>query len=55
MPLVERIQKTGTVRSLPLTNKVIDVTDPDFAKVRALVANAISDNPTSSTSEFDVA
>lgn len=50
VPLVERIQKTGTVRSLPLTNKVIDVTDPDFAKVRALVANAISDNPTSSTS-----
>lgn len=49
VPLIERIQREGTMRSLPLTNKVIDVVNPDYAKIRALVANAISDNPTSST------
>lgn len=48
VPLVETIQK-GTLRSLPLTNKVIDVVHPDFAAIRALVQNAISDNPTTST------
>jgi LCP family protein required for cell wall assembly len=47
VPLIERIQKTGTVRSLPLTNTVIDVAHPDFAKIRALVVNATSANPTS--------
>ena len=48
VPLVETIQK-GTLRSLPLTNKVIDVVHPDFTAIRALVQNAISDNPTTST------
>ncbi|MEI2778937.1 MAG: LCP family protein [Tetrasphaera sp.] len=46
VPLIERVQQDGTLRSLPLTNKVIDVIDPDYDKIRALVANAISDNPT---------
>ncbi|MBC7638405.1 MAG: LCP family protein, partial [Rhodoferax sp.] len=39
--LVERIQR-GKIRSLPTTNKVVDVTDPDFAKIRRLVATAIT-------------
>lgn len=39
--LVERIQR-GKIRSLPITNKVVDVTDPDFAKIRRLVATAIT-------------
>ncbi len=34
--LVTRVQK-GTIHSLPLTNKVIDVGRPDFAKIHALV------------------
>jgi len=38
--LVDRIQR-GKMRSLPITNKVVDVTDPDFAKIRRLVATAI--------------
>ena len=38
--LVDRIQR-GKIRSLPITNKVVDVTDPDFAKIRRLVATAI--------------
>ncbi|CCI54057.1 LCP family protein [Nostocoides jenkinsii] len=50
VPLIERIQRDGTVRSLPLTNKVIDVGRPDFAKIRELVANATSDNPTTTSS-----
>lgn len=50
VPLVETVQQ-GTLRSLPLTNKVIDVVRPDFPAIHALVANAISDNPTTSTSE----
>ena len=50
VPLIERIQRDGTVRSLPLTNKVIDVGRPDFAKIRELVVNATSDNPTTTSS-----
>lgn len=46
--LVERIQK-GKIRSLPITNKVVDVTDPDFAKIRQLVATAIEPKTASST------
>ena len=48
VPLIETVQR-GTLRSLPLTNKVIDVVHPDYPEIHALVANAISDNPTSST------
>ena len=39
--LVERVQR-GKIRSLPITNKVVDVTDPDFAKIRQLVTTAIT-------------
>lgn len=38
--LVQRIQG-GTIRSLPLTNKVINTVNPDFAQIRGLVAKAI--------------
>jgi polyisoprenyl-teichoic acid--peptidoglycan teichoic acid transferase len=43
--LVERIQE-GTIRSLPLTDKVVHVTNPDYPKIRAMVRNAVSDHPT---------
>ncbi len=39
--LVQRIQR-GTVRSLPLTNKVIGTVNPDFAQIRELVAASIA-------------
>lgn len=39
--LVQRIQG-GTIRSLPLTNKVINTVNPDFIQIRALVAKAIA-------------
>ncbi len=42
--LVQRIQE-GKIRSLPLTDKVVKVADPDYAKIRSLVKNAISDHP----------
>jgi LCP family protein required for cell wall assembly len=46
--LVTRVQK-GTIRSLPLTNKVIDVGRPDFDKIHALVRQVISPAPKPST------
>jgi LCP family protein required for cell wall assembly len=51
--LVERIQGNGTIRSLPLTNKVISVARPDFEQIHALVQDAISvttPSPTASPS-----
>jgi LCP family protein required for cell wall assembly len=42
--LVQRIQE-GTIRSLPLTDKVIHVSNPDYAKIRTMVRKAISDHP----------
>jgi anionic cell wall polymer biosynthesis LytR-Cps2A-Psr (LCP) family protein len=42
--LSQRVQKAH-VRSLPFTDAVIDTTNPDFAKMRALVQKAISDVP----------
>lgn len=50
VPLIERIQSEGTLRSLALTNTVIDVVRPDYDAIHAMVANAISDNPTTTTS-----
>ncbi len=52
--LVTRVQK-GTIRSLPLTNKVIDVGRPDFDRIHGLVREAISpvvktSTPTASSS-----
>ncbi len=47
--LVERIQQ-GTIRSLTLTNRVIDVTNPDYAKIHELVAQAMTSQAASTTS-----
>ncbi len=38
--LVQRIQH-GTIRSLPITDQVVNVNNPDYAKIRALVKAAI--------------
>lgn len=39
--LVLRIQKGGTIKSLPLTNQNIDPSDPDYDKIHAMVDKAI--------------
>lgn len=39
--LVQRIQG-GTIRSLPITDQIVNVNNPDYAKIRALVKTAIS-------------
>lgn len=39
--LVLRIQKGGSIKSLPLTNENINVNDPDYAKIHAMVDKAI--------------
>lgn len=40
--LVGTVQDTGSIRSLPITNKVVRVADPDFDKIRDLVQDAIN-------------
>ena len=46
--LVQRIQE-GSVTSLPLTNQITNVGNPDFAKLHALVQSAIATpHPTAS-------
>lgn len=40
--LVQRIQKGGSIKSLPLTNKNINVNRPDYAKIHAMVFDAIN-------------
>ncbi|GGB79613.1 transcriptional regulator [Knoellia flava TL1] len=40
--LVGTVQDTGSIRSLPITNKVVRVAKPDFDKIRSLVQAAIS-------------
>lgn len=55
VPLIERIQGQGTLRSLALTNTVIDVARPDYRKIHALVANATSENPTTTSSSTSAA
>ncbi|MFW5471332.1 LCP family protein [Knoellia sp. CPCC 206435] len=47
--LVGTVQESGSIRSLPITNKVVDVGRPDFAKIRALVQSAIEPAPVSTT------
>ena len=47
--LVGTVQESGSIRSLPITNKVVDVGRPDFAKIRALVQSAIAPRPASTT------
>jgi len=53
--LVLRIQDADDIKSLPLTNQNIDVTDPDYAKIHAMVDKAVnppepSDQPEPSSS-----
>ncbi|QOK22568.1 LCP family protein [Janibacter indicus] len=43
--LVLRIQDKGKIQSLPLTNKNIDVNKPDYAKIHAMVDEAINPPP----------
>lgn len=45
--LIGTVQESGSIRSLPITNKVVDVGRPDFAKIRALVRSAITPAPAS--------
>lgn len=40
--LVGTIQEEGSIRSLPITNKVVRVADPDYAKIRRLVQSALN-------------
>lgn len=42
--LVTRMQE-GKIRSLPFTNSIVRVTDPDYAHIRQVVQQAISPNP----------
>ncbi len=39
--LVQRVQEHGAIRSLPLTNDVIDPANPDFARIHTLVRRAL--------------
>lgn len=48
--LVGTLQDKGSIRSLPITNKVVKVTDPDFDLIRELVQSAINPKPTSKPS-----
>lgn len=43
--LVGTLQDEGSIRSLPITNKVVDVGDPDYDKIRLLVKSAITEPP----------
>lgn len=45
--LVGTVQDSGSIRSLPITNKVVRVANPDFEKIRTLVQAAISPPATS--------
>ncbi|GAA4399736.1 hypothetical protein GCM10023168_07540 [Fodinibacter luteus] len=47
--LVLRIQEGGSIRSLPLTSKVVEPGYPDFAKIRRLVDKAIEPPAATST------
>lgn len=44
--LVLRIQKGGSIKSLPLTNDNIDVVDPDYERIHEMVDEAINPQPT---------
>lgn len=45
--LVGTLQDKGSIRSLPITNKVVRTHDPDYAKIRELVMSAIDARPAS--------
>lgn len=44
--LVGTLQEKGSIRSLPITNKVVNVARPDYDKIRDLVQSAIDPAPT---------
>ena len=48
--LVLRIQKGDSIRSLPLTSKVVQPGNPDFAKIRSLVKKALKPRPAATPS-----
>jgi polyisoprenyl-teichoic acid--peptidoglycan teichoic acid transferase len=48
--LVLRIQRGGSIRSLPLTSDVVDPGKPDFARIRALVERSLEPPATPSPS-----
>jgi LCP family protein required for cell wall assembly len=43
--LIGTVQKEGSIRSLPITNKVVRVGNPDYDKIRTLVQQAITSHP----------
>lgn len=47
--LAQRVQG-GTIKSLPITNKVVNTDHPDYDKIRRLVQHAINPKPTASPS-----
>lgn len=42
--LVKRMQD-GTIRSLPFTNTIVNVVDPDYDRIRAIVQDSILEDP----------
>lgn len=43
--LIGTLQDKGSIRSLPITNKVVKVGDPDYGKIRELVKAALNPAP----------
>jgi LCP family protein required for cell wall assembly len=48
--LILRVQEGGSIRSLPLTNKVLSPADPDFDEIRRLVAKGLDPPPPATSS-----
>ncbi|KGN37957.1 LCP family protein [Knoellia subterranea] len=46
--LVGTLQDSGSIRSLPITNQVVKVTNPDYAKIRDVVQDALNPPPPAS-------
>lgn len=44
--LVQRVQSGGSIRSLPLTNDVVNPGNPDYGKIHRLVRKALTPPPT---------
>ena len=47
--LVLRVQQGGSIRSLPLTSKVVSPANPDFAEIRSLVKKGLKPRAATST------
>jgi LCP family protein required for cell wall assembly len=52
--LVQRVQSGGSIRSLPLTNDVVNPGNPDYKKIRKLVRRALKPPPTPVSTPTDV-